>query len=253
VDAPALVRELTERYLAHDGLSPSAYNEYLQSPATFFAKRVLRLSEPESRAIVLGNGVHAAIAAYLRAKDAPAEEREAAAYAELARSFRKSLLPRGDAFDQLERHARGCLASYLESSLCEREAVAVEESFRIERTVLGKEVLLKGKVDAVFAGAGGECIVDFKTSSTIDKKDQEKFERQLAFYDLLLRKNGHHTTDALILQIGEDGVKEYPVALNEATRADLTATLEDVLEELVSGKWRAGEASEYDDLLALFI
>lgn len=252
VDAPALVRELTERYLAHDGLSPSAYNEYLQSPATFFAKRILRLSEPETRAIVLGNAVHAAIATYLKLKDATDEDRETAAHAELTRSFRKSLLPRGDAFDQLERHARVSLASYLHSPMRTREAVAIEESFRIERSFLGKDIILKGKVDAVFRGDGGECIVDFKTSSTIDSKDKEKFERQLAFYDMVLRANGHETTDALIIQIGEDGVTEYPVALNADTRRALTATLDEVLEELLSGKWRQGESSEYDDLLKLF-
>ncbi|HEY0947892.1 MAG TPA: ATP-dependent DNA helicase [Candidatus Paceibacterota bacterium] len=251
VDAPKLVCELTLAYLAHEGLSPSAFNEYLESPATFFAKRVLRLREPENRSIVLGNAVHAAIAAYLRAKDAPEEEREAAAYGELARSFRKSLLPRGDTFAALERQARTCLAAYLSSDLLMREAVAVEETFRLERTVGAHQLLLKGKVDAVFKGERGECIVDFKTSSTIDKKDQEKFERQIAFYDMLLRNNGHHTEDGLIIQVGDE-ITEYPVALNGETRTSFEACLKDVLEELVSGKWREGEPSPYDDLLGLF-
>lgn len=250
VEAPELVRDLTCAYLAHEGLSPSAFNEYLESPATFFAKRVLRLREPESRAIVLGNAVHAAIAAYLKSSDQPEEERESLARAELARSFRKSLLPRGDTFSQLERQARTSLDSYLSSDLLAREPVAIEESFRIERNVNGHSVLLKGKVDAVFKGDGGECIVDFKTSSTIDKKDQEKFERQLAFYDLLLRENGHHTTSALIIQVGDE-IVEHPVALNEDTRSSLTTCLDEVIEELLSGKWRQGEPGPYDDLLAL--
>lgn len=249
-DAPELVKELTLQYLLHEGLSPSAFNEYLESPATFFAKRVLRLREPENRSIVLGNAVHAAIAAYLKAKDAPDEEREAAAHAELARSFRKSLLPRGDTFVALERQARTCLASYLGSALRSQEAVAVEEAFRLERVVEGKQVLLKGKVDAVFAGDHGECIIDFKTSSTIDKKDQEKFERQIAFYDLLLRNNGHQTENGLIIQVGDD-VTEYPVALTAETRASFEACLKDVLEELITGNWREGEPSPYDDLLQL--
>ncbi|HRH55910.1 MAG TPA: ATP-dependent DNA helicase [Candidatus Paceibacterota bacterium] len=251
VEAPALVCELTRAYLAHEGLSPSAFNEYLESPSVFFAKRVLRLREPESRAIVLGNAVHAAIAAYLRAKSGSEEEREGLAQAELARSFRKSLLPRGDTFTQLERQARTCLTSYLRSAMLEREAVAIEETFRIERNVNGHEVLLKGKVDAVFKGVDGECIVDFKTSSTLDKKDQEKFERQLAFYDLLLRENGHTTTSALIVQVGDD-ITEHPVALNADTRASLASCLAEVLEELISGHWRVGEQSPYDELLSLF-
>lgn len=247
----ALVTELTTRYLMHDGLSPSAYNEYLVSPATFFARRVLRLREPETRAIAVGNAVHAAIAGYLRLEGKPVEERESAAYAELSRTLQRSLLPRGDTFDALAKHARASVASYLTSDLLSRTPVAVEEAFSVKKEVNGTEVLLKGKVDAVFEGEGGECIVDFKTASKLEGK-KEEYERQLAFYDLLLRANGHETTDALIVQVGEDEVKEHPVALTQETRAALTETLDQVLTELLSGKWRAGEESEYDDLLALF-
>jgi DNA helicase-2/ATP-dependent DNA helicase PcrA len=250
--ASVLVCELTQRYLANDGLSPSAYNEYLTSPATFFAKRVLRLKEPETRAAVVGNAVHAAIAMYLRLKDGSHEERAIAAHAELARSLTRSLLQRGDTFDSLTRHAHTLLDSYLGSDLLDREAVAIEEQFHINRTVDGREVLLKGKVDAVFKHDDGECIVDFKTSTTIDKKDQAKFERQLAFYDLLLRENGHPTTSALIIQVSEEAVTEHPVALTTETRGELLETLDSVLNELLSGEWREGEPSEYDDLLELF-
>ena len=101
--------------------------------------------------------------------------------------------------------------------------------------------------------AAGECIVDFKTASVIDKKKQGEFEHQLAFYDLLLRENGHETTDALIVQVGDESIREHLVALTDATRAELLSTLEQVLDELASGKWRKGEASEYDDLLKLLI
>ncbi len=252
VPPSALVCELTERYLTHDGLSPSALNEYLESPAAFFAKRVLRLREPETRAIVVGNAVHAAIAAYLRAKGSETAEREDLARAELSRTLTKSLLPRGDTFEQMARHAHNCLDSYLGSELLGREAVAIEEDFSVSRTVAGKEVLLKGKVDAVFKGEQGECITDFKTASSINKKDHAKYERQLAFYDLVLRANKHETTSAVIIQVGEEKVEEHPIALTDETREQLTTTLDAVLTELLTGKWRAGEPSEYDDLLALF-
>ncbi len=247
VDAPELVRELTLRYLEHDGLSPSAYNEYLNSPPAFFARRVLRLSEPETRAIAVGNAVHAAVAAYLSAET----EREEKAHQALSGSLARSLLPRGDTFDALARHARKSLDAYIGSPLLSREPVAIEEAFTTKRTIDGREVILKGKVDAVFKGEGGECIVDFKTSSTLDKK--ETYERQLAFYDLLLRENGHNPASALIVQIGEDKVAEHAVALTDATRAELSDTLEQVLAELMTGKWRESkEPSEYDGLLELF-
>ena len=251
-DAPALVRELTERYLTHDGLSPSAYNEYLNSPPEFFAKRVLRLKEPETRAIVVGNAVHAAVAAYLERKDEDADARAEAAHAELSRSLARSLLPRGDAFDQLTRHSHSLLESYIGSPLLSREPVAIEESFSVTRESSGKEVLLKGKVDAVFKGDAGECIVDFKTSSQITKKDKEKFERQIAFYDLLLRGNSHAPASGLIVRIAEDEVDEHEVGLTDDMRQNLAETLDAVLTEMLSGKWRKGEASKYDALLELF-
>lgn len=250
-DAPEMVRELTLQYLQTDGLSPSAYNEYLTSPATFFARRVLRLREPETRAIVVGNAVHAAIATYLQGNDAEAAHRE------LARCLKRSLLPRGDTFEALSRHARKSFDAYVKSDLHSRKPVAVEEYFSVTRKVGKEEVLLKGRVDAVFAGEEGEpasprgeCIVDFKTSSTLTEK--EAYERQLAFYDLLLRENGHQTISALIVQVGEDKVTDHPVALNESTRSELAGTLSQVLTELVEGRWRAGEPSEYDELLKLF-
>jgi DNA helicase-2/ATP-dependent DNA helicase PcrA len=250
--ASDLVRDLTHRYLTLDGLSPSAYNEYLASPPTFFARRILRLREPETRAIVVGNAVHSAIATYLKKKEGTEEERAGIAHSELSRSLKTSLLPRGDTFDALTRHARACLESALASRALTREPVAIEENFTLTRTFGDTEVILKGKVDAVFKGASGECIVDFKTSSSIDKKDQAKFERQLAFYDMVLRANDHQTTEALIIQIGDEGVDEYPVALTDETREELQNTLTEVVNELLSGQWRVGEASEYDDLLKLF-
>lgn len=246
-NAPELVRELTLRYLKHDGLSPSAFNEYLTSPASFFSRRVLRLSEPETRAIAVGNAVHEGIAAYYKA----AEHGEDKAHQALSRTLARSLLPRGDTFDALARHARKSLDAYLASELLSRETVAIEKSFTTTRTVDGKDVVLKGKVDAVFMIEAGECIVDFKTSSTLEKK--ETYERQLAFYDLLLRENGHSPAEARIVQITDDAVKEHAVALTRDTRRGFLETLEQVLAELVSGVWReAKEPSEYDDLLTLF-
>jgi DNA helicase-2/ATP-dependent DNA helicase PcrA len=250
--APKLVQELTERYLLHDGLSPSAYNEYLESPAAFFAKRVLRLREPESRAIVLGNAVHAALAQYLgNTGESNRDSRTAEAHATIERSIRKSLLPRGDTFETLRQHSHALLEAALTEAFFSREVLEIEKSFGTKRVVGGKEVLLKGSVDALVSGTQGECIVDFKTSSTIDKTDREKFERQIAFYDLLLRENGYAPDSGLIVQLSEEGTTEYPVTLTDDMRQTLAATLDEVIGELLSGQWRKGEASEYDALLEL--
>lgn len=245
VNASELVCDLVHQFLTKDGLSPSAMNEYLESPATFFARRVLRLHEPEAPATAIGIAVHAGIAAYLENKS------EDAAYAALSRELKKSLLPRNAAYDRVVNHARESLAQYIAHDGTLKEPVAIEKAYSLTRVIAGHEVKLQGKVDAIFSISGGECIVDFKTSSDVHIKD-EKHARQLAFYDLLLRANGHNTTQASIVQVGPEHVQEFPVPLNDETRTALTQTLEEVIEELWTGKWRSGEASEYDDLLKLF-
>ncbi len=245
VQATEVIQDLICRYLTEEGLSPSAFNEYLESPPTFFARRVLRLHEPEAPATAIGTAVHAGIAEYLNTKS------EDKAYAALNRCLKYSLLPRNAAYDRVVEHATLSLKSYLASPHKEGETTVVERAYSVKRMVGGKEILLYGKVDAVFKNQAGECIVDFKTSSDVHIKD-DKHARQLAFYDLLLKENGHVLTGAAIVQVGPEIVKEFPVPLNDETRAELQATLDEVIGELLSGEWRKGEASEYDDLLALF-
>lgn len=243
--APEVVRTLTRAYLKEEGLSPSALKEYLESPACFFARRVLRLKEPESPAITIGNAVHAGIAAYLETKDT------SAAHAALETSLRNSLLPRNSAFEHLARDARSRLEAYVSHTSTLSEVIAVEKVYATRIPSIADEVLLKGKVDAVFESSRGICIVDFKTSSTIRAHDEE-YRHQLAFYDLLLRAEGMEAGHAMIVQVSADEVTEHPVPLTDETRNDFTALLAQVIDELLRGEWRKGEPSAYDDLLALF-
>ncbi|HEY0010773.1 MAG TPA: ATP-dependent DNA helicase [Candidatus Paceibacterota bacterium] len=245
IDAPKAVNDLVRRYLTEDGLSPSALNEYLDSPPTFFARRVLRLHEPESPATAIGSAVHAGIAAYLESKDVEN------AHLTLDRFLKGSLLQRNAAYDRVVEHARESLVRYLETPKPLAESLAIEKAYTTKRSAEDTEVLLYGKLDALFATEDGECIVDFKTSREVQTKD-EKHMRQLAFYDFLLRENGHAPMLASIVQVGPEEVNVYPVPLTDETRAELKSTLDTVLTELLTGKWRAGEASEYDELLELF-
>ncbi len=248
VDASELVRDLTRHYLTHDGLSPSALNEYLESPATFFAKRVLKLREPEVPALTIGTAVHAGIASFLE------EKNEEKAFQVLDTTMRRSLLPRNSAFDRITEHARESLAAYIAYRTEPGTLLApsaIEEEYETKRVVSGCTVRLKGQIDALFETSLGICIADFKTTSEVKAVD-EKYVRQLAFYDLLVRENGGNPTNAAIVQVGPDGVKDHAVPLTEESRAELVAVLDEVLNELLSGKWREGTAGEYDDLLKLF-
>jgi len=243
--APELVRALTKRYLLEEGLSPSALKEYLESPACFFAKRVLRLREPETNAIAIGNAVHEGIAAYLKTTT------ESAAYGALERSLRDSLLPRNAAFDHLSKDARDRLAAYIRYEHTLGEALAIEKTYTLTRQVQGEPIQLRGKVDAVFSGAQGVCVVDFKTSSTVRGHDEE-YQHQLAFYDLLLEAHDIAVMQARIVQVAADTVTEHEVPLTAETRAAFATLLDTVIGELLSGEWRKGEPTVYDDVLKLF-
>ncbi len=244
IEPSAVVNDLVHRFLTEEGLSPSAFNEYLESPPTFFARRILRLHEPETPATAIGSAVHAGIAEYLQTRS---EDR---AFAALSGCLARSLLPRNVAFERVTTHARESLARYIAEGSA-LETSAIEKVFTHTRSIAGTPILLQGKVDAVFELPDGERIIDFKTSSDVHIKD-EKYARQLAFYDLLLRENAHQPNSASIIQVGPEQVREYPVELTSETRADLLATLEEVVQELLTGRWRNGEPSEYDDLLQLF-
>jgi hypothetical protein len=54
------------------------------------------------------------------------------------------------------------------------------------------------------------------------------------------------------VQVGPELVREFPVPLTTESRADLAQVLDEVLIELLSGVWRKGEESDYDDVLTLF-
>lgn len=244
VDAPTLVRELTCRYLADEGLTPTALKTYLTSPASFFACNVLRLREPDTQATAIGSSVHEGIATYLEHGDPDR------AYAALERSLKRCLLPRNAVFDAVRTNARDRLEAYLSYSR-EGEPLAIEQSYMLHREMVGVRVLLKGKVDAVFATESGPMIVDFKTTSDIKAHDEE-YQHQLAFYDLLLRASGIETTRARIVQVTPEEVTPYDIPLSDETRSAFVALLEEVVAELVSGKWRRGEESGYDAVLALF-
>ncbi len=247
VDAPALVVELTRSYLLGEGLSPSALADYLESPATFFARRVLHLKEPEQARMLIGTSVHAGIAA-LMAENGTRED----AYAALAATLHRSLMPRTSAFDQAGDDARARLEAFITVRAEFGTATAIEKSYRTTRLVAGETVNLSGKVDAVLERDGRATIVDFKTSTTV-KEDDPKFALQLAFYEYLLRENGENPSGVSIIQVRPDGVDEVPIPLGPEVHEQFAQDLDAALGEMLSGKWRASkEPGEYDDLLKLF-
>ncbi len=244
VSAPEKVRALIERYLETEGLSPSAVNEYLESPATFFARRVLRIQEPPTAPLVYGNALHAALAAALSGAS------EEDALATLARSFDRSLLPRDATFEKLKRDARAAFAAALPELSALGAPEHIEKAFSLTRVVEGAPVTFGGKIDVVFKNGGALVVADFKTGSSVSAKN-EGYARQLALYAAMLAANKEPVAGAELLGISDAGIKQVLVPVGEAEQEAALADVDTVVRELRSLTWRRGAPSAYDALLAL--
>ncbi|HQU07627.1 MAG: hypothetical protein B7X04_01640 [Parcubacteria group bacterium 21-54-25] len=242
--ASGKIRELTEYYLATDSLSPSAVNDYLESPALFFARRVLRIHEPPVPALIYGNAMHAALAAALSG----ASEDEA--HATLARVFERSLLPRDAIFEKLHREARAAFTAILPELATLGTPTHVEKIFSLVRYVDDTSVTLAGKIDAVFTRGGQLLVADFKTGSNVSAKN-EAYARQLALYAAMLAAHKEPVESGELLAVSDKGIKRVPVPVGKMEQDAALAELDSMVRELRLGEWRKGAASDYDALLAL--
>jgi DNA helicase-2/ATP-dependent DNA helicase PcrA len=258
VNAPEVLTRLAKQYITEDGLSPSALSEYLKSPSRFFACRVLRMKEPPKEPMVLGNAVHDAIAMWLSNQGVSGARRlddaTAAGHASIERQFRTCLLPRGKVFKDLLAEAHALFDAYVEDPLPQGKAVGIEKAYKLKRVVDGTEVMMQGKVDAIFETSNGICVVDWKTGSQVSAKNED-YIRQLMMYAYLIENDGEPmpVKCASLIAISKDGVKEIPVPVTNEARQQVLDEFDQVAHELLTGEWRKGiEPSEYDDLLKLF-
>ncbi len=238
------VNELVEKYLEKEGLSPSAINEYIESPATFFARRVLRIKEPPIPALVYGSAIHAALAAALSGVD------DDNVRTVLDNVFERSLLVRDATFQKLRSDALDSINASLPDLKTLGEPVYIEKSFSMVRNVDNAPVTVSGKIDTVFKQGNVLSVTDFKTGKTVSNKNKS-YTRQLSLYAAMLSSNGENIQEALLLGVSSAGIKKVLVDISlDMQEADL-ADVDTVVRELRSGKWHKGVDSEYDSLLRL--
>ncbi len=244
VTAPAKLRELVEYYLATSRLSPSAVNEYIESPPTFFARRVLRIHEPPMLPLVYGSAIHVALAESLSG----ASEKDV--FATLTRVFERSLLKRDAVFDKLRKEAKRTIEAVLPELNSLGVPVHIEKGFSMTHDVDGVPMTLAGKVDAVFMKDEKKYLADFKTGSSVSAKN-EAYARQLALYSVMLSANNESVESGLLLGVSEKGIKNILVQVGNDEKEKAIGELEEVVRELRSGKWHRGAPSDYDALLEL--
>lgn len=239
-----LLVSMSTSYICESGLSPSALEDYLTAPPQFFARRVLHMYQPPEGAIVLGNAVHRGIASVLRG-GSEAEGRE-----KLRQTFYTSLLKQDSVFRDLLLHAE----KSFEVCMREKESLGtvrhIEETFTTKESIEGKEVILKGKVDAVFETEDGLLVCDFKTGSQVSKND-EHILRQLYLYAYILQKNEKDIRSVRIAHVTPEKLALHDIPLEDARMESTLTELHTAVKEILSGSWRVGESSEYDVLLEL--
>ncbi len=244
IEASKVVKELTMRYLDSGRLSPSAVNEYLDSPPIFFARRVLRIKEPPQSPLVYGSAMHAALAASLSGAS------ETDAFAVLERTFTQSLLARDAIFEKLRNDARCALKAVLPQLNTFGEPMYIEKAFSLTRKIDGKPVTLGGKIDVAFKIDKGIVVADFKTGSTVSAKNQDH-KRQLSLYAQMLSEQGELVTGAMLLKVSEKGIKKVVIPIGKKECEVALKEVDAVVRELRLGIWRKGAPSEYDAILDL--
>lgn len=244
INAPRKIQTLIEFHLENKGLSPSAVNEYMESPATFFARRVLRIHEPPTPALIYGSAMHAALAAALSSVEVDE------VHMTLERVFLRSLLPRDSAFEKLRSEAHNALKAVLPELATLGTPVHIEKTFSMARDIDGVAVELSGKIDATFKQGNKLFVADFKTGSSVSAKN-ETYVRQLALYAAMLGANGEIIDGGLLLGVSEKGIKQVPVSVGITEQETALVDMDTVVRELRSGVWRRGATSDYDALLKL--
>lgn len=223
---------LRERFLSQ-GLSVTALNNFLVSPWQYFFRNLLRIPEERGAALLFGDAVHAGLRAYFETffksgvADIPHAEKV------FAESLRKNahsgidvnaLIPRGI-------HAlRTYLALY---GVPTATLGHTEYSIQVPYVVPGVgEITLRGTLDRIDLHEGNKAVViDYKTGKSKSlreirgetaKQDRGYF-RQLAFYGLLLSRDGRWSMDEARLDFVE------PSDAGKITSHGLSITKEDIL------------------------
>lgn len=182
------------------GLSPTAFNNYLQCPWKYFYVNLLRIPEVENKSMLFGTAIHAALRRY-------ADERARGTIMsadELVSAFSVSLdrLPLSvrEITEMREKGKRALSAWWQAHQEDWPTETRAEVSVMAELPLDGKEkdemLIVRGALDRIDEAAGRVNVIDYKTGKQRSRnelmgqtKDADgNYYRQLTFYKLLLSR-----------------------------------------------------------------
>lgn len=188
---------LRRAFLAQ-GLSPTAFNNYLQCPWKYFYVNLLRIPEAENKFMLFGTAIHTALKAYAdrrtRGEDMPMNY----AIEVFERSLSHAPLSERD-IDELKVKGSRALSAWWKEHQSSWPA-KTESELPVEATIElkdGTPLTVRGKLDRLDPLPGDVySVIDYKTGKVKSRnalmgetKDSDgNYYRQLVFYRLLLER-----------------------------------------------------------------
>lgn len=188
---------LRHAFLAQ-GLSPTALNNYLECPWKYFYVNLLRLPQAETKFMLYGTAIHAALYRYALLRAQGTEPGVEALTASFLHALARAPLSTLELDELTEKGKRALLAWWMERHEAWPVRTSAEEAVQAELTLPGGEtLLLRGKLDRIDEAAGGVAVIDYKTGKPksrnelmgATKSGSGDYYRQLTFYKLLLERS----------------------------------------------------------------
>lgn len=178
------------------GLSPTAYNNYLECPWHYFYVNLLRIPEAENKFMLYGTVIHAALKRYADGRNDGEDIGAEGLYAAFERMLERSPLTDRDITELKTKGKRSLSLWHQEQSASWPERTEAEQSIEAYLPLPdGERLLIRGALDRVDPVPGGVRVIDYKTGKPRSRNELQgktkdadgNYYRQLTFYKVLLR------------------------------------------------------------------
>jgi DNA helicase-2/ATP-dependent DNA helicase PcrA len=208
-------KEFLNALFEEQGLSVTALNNYLECPWHYFYVNLIRIPEAPNKHLSFGNAVHAALKGYFDAFSEGVDKGKEYLVQLFLAALAREPITESDS-EEAQKKGRKALTAFYDEYHASWSPRAMNE-VRIEGVRAGG-VKIKGNLDRVeFLGEVGTegrvpvRVIDYKTGKPKTRNEIEgntktskgNYKRQLAFYKLLLEKEGKHDMSEGVIQFIE--------------------------------------------------
>lgn len=239
---------LCRAFLAQ-GLSPTAFNNYLQCPWKYFYVNLLRIPEAENKFMLFGTAIHTALKAYADRRTRGEDMPMSYAIEVFDRSLARAPLSERD-IDELKVKGSRALSAWWKEHQSSWPS-KTESELAVEATVPlkdGTPLTVRGKLDRLDPLPGGMfSVIDYKTGKVKSRnalmgetKDSDgNYYRQLVFYRLLLERTepSREIVEGIIefVEPDENGViRSEKFEIGNGEVSELEALIQKSAEEIMS-------------------